>query len=100
MPVPHFTTVSIHSDGVFDGGGFANVIDNDSDHVVDIVSIDIDNVTDVDYSSQSCNTNIAHVRVSDFAYDSQCDSVFIEPVSHVDVCYNKVHAWCILCHCN
>jgi hypothetical protein len=34
---------------------------------------------------------LAHVRVSDFAHDSQCDSVCIEPFVHVDVSYSKVH---------
>jgi hypothetical protein len=101
MPVPQLSTVSIHSDGVFDGGGLASVLGNDNDndndnvydtvHVVDIVPIDFDNNTNGAGNSHLCNPNIAHVRVSDFAHDSQCDSVCIEPVAHVDVSDSKVH---------
>jgi hypothetical protein len=106
MPVPQISAVPVHSDGVFDGGCLASVHgydsdsandnDNDNDeydnvHGVDIVSIDVDNITNGACNSHLCNPNIAHVRVSDFAHDSQCDSVCIEPVAHVDVSYSKVH---------
>jgi hypothetical protein len=81
MPVPQISTVSIHSDGVFDGGGLASILGNDSDsgndndndydnvHVVDVVPIDVDSITNGTCNSHLCNPMLAHVRVSDFAHD-------------------------------
>jgi hypothetical protein len=106
IPVPQIATFSIHSDGVFDGGGLASVLGfvsdsandngNDNDvydnvHDVHIVSVDVDNITNGACNSHLCNFNIAHVRVSDLAHDAQCDIACIEPVPHTDVSYSKVH---------